>query len=309
MDALTNTTIQGVIHMKKLLLIATILVFAALVIALVIDVFAHPGKTDGSGGHYDHDTGVYHYHHGYPAHAHYDMDNDGDIDCPYDFDDQTGSNSGNGSSIIGRPSDIVPEITQPSVTQNEEYEVEIWIVCLLVIIFAIIVVSMYMAIRRKKEEIADINRAHREFIQQEEIRLKKELSNFDCDIAQTYGAPYLYHICNTPPGDYLDKDDLPKTRIADGYKWGEKYTFYFYGVYASHGQRYHRPTCRFAKFGFPANAYTIKRAANKYAPCSICRPVLPELDWVSKYLIHKEFLERHGVSVPQFDFTEEQSKQ
>lgn len=33
-------------------------------------VFAHSGRTDSSGGHYNHSTGEYHYHHGYPAHQH-----------------------------------------------------------------------------------------------------------------------------------------------------------------------------------------------------------------------------------------------
>lgn len=51
--------------------------------------YAHSGKTDSSGGHYDHSSGEYHYHHGYSAHSHYDMDGDGDIDCPYNFEDKT----------------------------------------------------------------------------------------------------------------------------------------------------------------------------------------------------------------------------
>lgn len=51
--------------------------------------YAHPGKTDGKGGHINHSTGEYHYHHGYSEHQHYDMDGDGDADCPYSFDDKT----------------------------------------------------------------------------------------------------------------------------------------------------------------------------------------------------------------------------
>lgn len=37
-------------------------------IFLVTISFAHSGKTDSKGGHYDRSTGEYHYHHGYPAH-------------------------------------------------------------------------------------------------------------------------------------------------------------------------------------------------------------------------------------------------
>ena len=84
--------------MKKIkyAFIITISFIIAFVLPLV--AYAHPGKTDSSGGHIDNSTGEYHYHHGYPAHSHYDMDCDGDIDCPYDFDDQTGTNSGGPAS-------------------------------------------------------------------------------------------------------------------------------------------------------------------------------------------------------------------
>lgn len=64
---------------------------------LITPVFAHPGRTDENGGHWDRSTGEYHYHHGYSAHQHYDMDGDGIPDCPYDFRDNT-SHSGSGSS-------------------------------------------------------------------------------------------------------------------------------------------------------------------------------------------------------------------
>ncbi len=78
--------------------IAFILLIPLILTSLGIVATAHPGKTDGSGGHYDNDMGGYHYHHGYPEHSHYDMDGDGIVDCPYDFDDQTGINSGGDSS-------------------------------------------------------------------------------------------------------------------------------------------------------------------------------------------------------------------
>jgi len=45
--------------------------------------FAHSGRTDVNGGHYDSTTGEYHYHHGYSAHQHPDGV------CPYDNDDRT----------------------------------------------------------------------------------------------------------------------------------------------------------------------------------------------------------------------------
>lgn len=81
--------------MKKKIL--TSLLITVLCFAFAIISFAHSGKTDSNGGHYDRSTGKYHYHHGYSAHSHYDMDGDGVIDCPYDFEDKTNHNSNSGS--------------------------------------------------------------------------------------------------------------------------------------------------------------------------------------------------------------------
>ena len=48
-----------------------------ILIASLVPAFAHSGKTDSSGGHYDSSTGEYHYHHGYSAHSHPNGE------CPY----------------------------------------------------------------------------------------------------------------------------------------------------------------------------------------------------------------------------------
>jgi hypothetical protein len=63
------------------------IVVLLLLFSCVSFVYAHPGRTDGEGGHYETATGEYHYHHGYPAHSHF-------YGCPYNYDDQTGSSSG-----------------------------------------------------------------------------------------------------------------------------------------------------------------------------------------------------------------------
>lgn len=78
-------------------------VLLCLVVCLSLSVvaFAHPGKTDSSGGHYNHSTGQYHYHHGYSAHQHSDLDSDGDLDCPYNFVDKTDSSAGTDKSSNG----------------------------------------------------------------------------------------------------------------------------------------------------------------------------------------------------------------
>ena len=77
--------------MKKIGFFAFIFI---MIISIPISVYAHPGRTDASGGHRVSSTGEYHYHHGYSAHQHRDMDNDGDLDCPYNFIDKTEYSSG-----------------------------------------------------------------------------------------------------------------------------------------------------------------------------------------------------------------------
>lgn len=69
--------------MKFLKLLNKALVFFILSVLLSIICYAHGGKTDANGGHYNSSTGEYHYHHGYPAHQH-----PGGI-CPYSYDDKT----------------------------------------------------------------------------------------------------------------------------------------------------------------------------------------------------------------------------
>lgn len=67
--------------------LSSILLLLVVLSSIALSASAHPGRTDGRGGHTDHSTGEYHYHHGYSAHDHYDIDGDGDVDCPYDFND------------------------------------------------------------------------------------------------------------------------------------------------------------------------------------------------------------------------------
>ncbi|MEE1065668.1 MAG: YHYH domain-containing protein [Acutalibacteraceae bacterium] len=56
-------------------------------ISLTVLAVAHPGNTDGCGGHLDRLTGEYHYHHGFSAHQHENGE------CPYNFVDKSTYNS------------------------------------------------------------------------------------------------------------------------------------------------------------------------------------------------------------------------
>lgn len=87
---------------------------------LLVPASAHPGRTDGSGGHTDRSTGEYHYHHGYPAHDHYDMDGDRKDDCPYNFVDKTDtSNRGSSGSVKTTPFPTDPPVSSIDFTVPE----------------------------------------------------------------------------------------------------------------------------------------------------------------------------------------------
>lgn len=75
--------------MKRIFLIVACLLLAICITSVAL---AHSGRTDGSGGHWNHSTGEYHYHHGKPAHGHINGV------CPYDYEDTTSHRSSSSSS-------------------------------------------------------------------------------------------------------------------------------------------------------------------------------------------------------------------
>ena len=82
--------------MKKVIALITSFMFAV----LSVTCFAHSGRTDANGGHWDNSAGEYHYHHGHPAHDH-----PGGV-CPYSADygksqNGNGGNSYSGNSYVG----------------------------------------------------------------------------------------------------------------------------------------------------------------------------------------------------------------
>ena len=81
-----------------------------LIIALCISTitFAHKGRTDGNGGHYNRSTGEYHYHHGYGPHQHPNGV------CPYD----TSNNEDDESDLDA----IWEENTEEDIEKVEEEE-------------------------------------------------------------------------------------------------------------------------------------------------------------------------------------------
>lgn len=88
--------------MKKLLCFCLSLLILSAVVA-----YAHNGRTDYKGGHYDSETSEYHYHHGYPAHNHVNGE------CPYDFKNRVVSNSSSVSVSTPAPSAVPTQTQKP----------------------------------------------------------------------------------------------------------------------------------------------------------------------------------------------------
>lgn len=102
--------------MKRKTYIYIVLCLLSVCVATIL-AFAHGGKTDANGGHYDRSTGEYHYHHGYPAHQHTNGV------CPYDYDDKTNHSSGGSSSNNGKSETTAPQETQ---RESESLSWEEW---------------------------------------------------------------------------------------------------------------------------------------------------------------------------------------
>lgn len=100
---------------KKIYRIILILIISIQLFS--ITSFAHKGRTDGSGGHYDRSTGEYHYHHGYGPHQHIDGI------CPYDYDNKEKINTSESiKTDLSEEDDDTYEAIAKSETINKKEE-------------------------------------------------------------------------------------------------------------------------------------------------------------------------------------------
>ena len=272
---------------KRILLCVFLFVFIR---AAVVIVSAHPGKTDGSGGHTDHNTDEYHYHHGYPAHYHYDMDGDGDLDCPYNFEDKTDHSPGNSSgNRTDNVAGIVTDNYENNVTKQEEGVKEVpgwvyWIIgglCCAVLIMA-------SHIRSQSKKLISQEYLFRRIEKDKETEVKEDLRFFHDALVKKFGEDYLYIISGANPGDFVDSNFLPHSA---SYPNIDFYTFYLGGPQHS-TRKYHNRSCRYAREAYAINAYTI-RTRKLYQACSLCPCRLPDTAWVDQYLKLYRFLNKY----------------
>lgn len=284
---------------KKISLVLMVLFLFA--ILLPITASAHKGKTDAYGGHYDSSTGEYHYHHGFEAHQHYDINGDGIPDCPYDYEDRTNHTSGTSSST-SRTVGISEETKPPEFfTIVKEVEVPVshipdWVFYIFTGC-AIAILILFIISQKRKYKIEEQKESMEQQLESMKYATRDSLQTLLSDLEEEYGCGFMYAICRDPPDDYLGDDDLPASKEKDGHKWGEKYTFYFSGYNKS--MKYHKLSCRHANKIFPVNALTISKGKNKFSPCAVCSPTLPDLQWAERFLKYKSFFAKFGITIKQ----------
>lgn len=289
--------------------------FAAMLLSLSCSVaFAHAGKTNSNGGHYDYSTGEYHYHHGYPAHKHINGN------CPYDFKDKTGENSGSSSSgnqyfwsytSAPRPTST-PRITNtscptntPRLTKPEESVPLLknpWFYVLGgagVLVFCFVVrrkreneerQRQYAEERRKAEEECKrkAEEALRKKQEAEKERLRKKEETRQQMVAY-YRDNDLRQLSGMPPDiDVKNISHYGSRFCCEVYSAGESISIWVSNEYS---KVYHRQYCRQCRYGTsPVNPYDT--SSRQLTPCRICYPPsLPDDTWYKEFVrLYKECL-------------------
>lgn len=291
------------------------MVFVAFILSLSIFAqvaYAHPGRTDSNGGHTNSSTGEYHYHHGYDAHSHYDVDGDGVVDCPYDFDDQTDHSTNSVSSEDNgtwskKETEPEPEII--TVVETKTVKVPYtptWVYGIIAFLLLVLLV-VYLHFRRqvKSTEKKVLQKEKEIHQQQEDIRAKERklqevLKEVYADFFEVTDEFCLLQISGAPPGEHVLDDYTPARLDSQENPLAYEYTFYVSVECYFGRRRYHKPGCIVDSPTVPVNACYISRDPHGYMPCKTCHPVLPDAQWVTRYLHLKQlFVDYSGLSIPE----------
>ena len=256
----------------------------ALAALLILPVYAHGGRTDANGGHYDSSTGEYHYHHGYPAHQHVNGT------CPYNFDDKTDRNNDSSGGTAQNQDSKSNSDDGRTVIPSEI----IW-GCIVVIGYLICNLLSYLDKKNIEKSIEkrnqDIEKRNQD-IEKRKWEIEKE------QLISKYGhmtKNQIASMCGMPDALEIGPDGLPKEIGA--MDWGKSMTFFV----SRTGYSYHRiETCT-------QNATIPEHAANiqSKVPCQKCHPNAPTLEWFWTYQDIMSQLEKYGVTVETDSFTDE----
>lgn len=286
---------------KKVLAILAAVIFT---VSAASTVYAHPGRTDDNGGHWDYSSDTYHYHHGYPEHQHYDMDGDGIVDCPYDFDDKTGQNSGtSGNSGNGASKD--------EDTDNSLLHIGLIAAAIVIVVLAVKLkgkcddVELYKGRwHSSKREVSELTAlANRKSAELYDKTRELERANHRIETlsdalfvadkryyALLYEGKTREEIANAPDGCFIGEDELPytKTGCDDLHKWGDFTVFM-----SSKGRCYHSVFgCSGANV--PINAVNLPNGLRRCAKCSIKDF---DLTWYNKYRQIKRIIDKYSITL------------
>lgn len=247
--------------------------------------FAHSGRTDSKGGHYDHSTGEYHYHHGHPAHQHPGGQ------CPYILKQE----------------------------KQEKTQATFRIVIIVVVSAGIIIAALIHFRHRRKAKVESLRLARMRSL--EEARqfqaLRDSIPEFKSQINALWRdyielqtsllteqvlSPRV--IAKVPEDSFLGSDGLPH---QFGANTNTEDKFYF--AVNESTSVLHRPSCIYAR-GLPLrNIMDIYRPApyspypyQRPRPCLRCKPQIPNTAWVRLYRDLQNTLAFFGVTVEDLNY-------
>lgn len=300
-------------QLKKSILI----IFAALFVTLpFVSAFAHPGRLDSNGGHWNHSTGEYHYHDGNSAGKSGSKNND---DISFSLFEKLSVSYGWGAwDIVHFILTFIIIGAYFYVFSNDLKSKELTSIISLVINSLVLIVFslslgfsnasgetfintcvfgfvgttigsifLLIVILQVVEKINDFIRWESEEKKQkaEEERKFQEEKNL---MIKTYAGKPISDFVNIPNDSEIGEDNLPREKGSQKY-WGDKYTFFV----SLSGNKYHKSSCRYASFANPINAYKLSEYRS---PCSFCNPRIPDMEWVDEYLKIKRIKEKYGIN-------------
>lgn len=299
--------------MKRILALFLCAIF---VLACSLTVYAHPGRTDSNGGHWNRSTGEYHYHHGYSEHDHYDMDGDGDADCPYNFVDKTTTNSGNTSTNV-KSSKTGQNATTGSAKTVQKQGIDMeqikgyLISCVIGLIIGFIIKGrsarkeIAALSERKQNEINKLDsklKTMREWIRAEVLQRQKRTLDEELQKRRELVAQYpptakvnfrdphpfsLFESFNNekdpfslPPGVYIEDNAFLSLGVkSDFYPYGNYTVFIRPGAEVYHTSQ----SCHGHNFLQPEN---IMRVLETRRPCAFCGHGMPQTNRLPKWYVN-----------------------
>jgi len=284
----------------------TIIVVFFVVLLIPILSFAHSGRTDAAGGHYDRQNGGYHYHHGYGAHQHPNGV------CPYSSPKEEYTDTAptptksyhNSNQYASKYVDAQKEISNYKATvntlsaENEELTQKnerltefindivpkynnllrwaIIIGCVLLILYICLVVA-HRKLKRRINASEFLMRVVRDKTKAESLI---EGIKFEQEEIEKLKNELV------PDNIEIGTDGLPREKNARPIDlWGESFTVF----YSPHSRSYHTVNCPHIKVKYPIHIY---EARKKYKPCNTCVPHEPDLSWYDAYLAAVQKIDR-----------------